>query len=557
MLQAPLVGAAFIPVNQYATKLIIDVITQNSDFSYAQIFLPILIFIIAGISIEVSWRLANFADYKSLPQFHANIINDIYAYVTNHEYRFFQDNLSGTISSKIKEIADKSQELFDSFRFSLIEPFISIVISLLFLYSVSSQIALLFFLYLISIFYLSFLISKKIHFLSKEYTKERQGVSGLINDSISNISSIFLFASRRRERKFVDKGLNSLVVSTKKMLKYEFILHAIFGVISLAASVGSLFLIIHLRKTGKVTIGDFALVIGLVHYAMWSSFNIIMNLKEFVKKNGELIESFSIFNDKWQNKDNQSNEELESPNSNISFNNISFSYDKKTKVFDNLSINIKSGEKIGLVGKSGAGKSTLISLLLKYFRTSEGSILIGNQDVAKVNPDSLRENIAVIPQDTLLFHRTIEENIAYGKEKATKKKIIDASKKAHIDEYITTLDKGYNTYVGERGIKLSGGQRQRIAIARAILKDAPILILDEATSSLDSKTEKMIQESLNLLIEDKSKTVIAIAHRLSTLKHMDRIIVLDNGKIAEEGTHDELLKDKNSLYKKLWELQEI
>ena len=557
MLQAPLVGAAFIPANQYATKLIIDIITQNPDFSYSQIFLPILIFIIAGISIEVSWRLANFADYKSLPHFHADIINNIYSYVTNHEYRFFQDNLSGTISSKVKEIADKSQELFDSFRFSLIEPFISIMISLFLLYSVSSQIALLFFLYLISIFYLSFLISKKIHFLSKDYTKERQGVSGLITDSISNISSIFLFASRKRERKFVDKGLNKLVVSTKKMLKYEFILHAIFGIISLAASVGSLFLIIHLRKAGKVTIGDFALVIGLVHYAMWSSFNIIMNLKEFVKKNGELIESFSIFNDKWQNKDNQSAKKLKYPNSNISFNNISFSYDKKTKVFDKLNLNIKSGEKIGLVGKSGAGKSTLINLLLKYFRTNEGNILIGEQDIAKINPDSLRENIAVIPQDTLLFHRTILDNIAYGKEQATKKEIIDASKKAHIDEYITTLDKGYNTYVGERGVKLSGGQRQRIAIARAILKDAPILILDEATSSLDSKTEKLIQESLNLLIEDKSKTVIAIAHRLSTLKHMDRIIVMDKGKIIEEGTHDELLKNKNSLYKKLWELQEI
>ena len=209
-----------------------------------------------------------------------------------------------------------------------------------------------------------------------------------------------------------------------------------------------------------------------------------------------------------------------------------------------------------MVGKSGAGKSTLINLLLKYFKINEGKILIGEQDIAKINPDSLRENIAVIPQDTLLF-RTILDNIAYGKEQATKDEIIDASKKAHIDEYIQTLDKGYDTYVGERGVKLSGGQRQRIAIARAILKDAPILILDEATSSLDSKTEKLIQESLNLLIEDKSKTVIAIAHRLSTLKHMDRIIVMDKGKIIEEGTHDELLKNKNSLYKKLWELQEI
>lgn len=557
MLQAPLVGALFIPANQYATKLIIDVITENPTFSYSQIIYPILIFITAGLSIEIAWRLANFADYKSLPRVHANVINSVYSYVTNHEYSFFQNNLSGTISSKVKEIADKSQELFDSFRFTIIEPFISITVSLLLLYSVSSQIALLFLIYLVFVFIFSILISRKIHFLSKDYTKERQSISGLIVDSISNIASVFLFASKKKEEKFVSNSLDGLVISTKKMLKYEFILHALFGVISLSTSIASLFLIIHLRKAGSVTVGDFALVIGLVHYAMWNSFNIIMNLKEFIKKNGELVESFSLFDDKWQNEDNAIHETLKISKASIKFEDLSFLYDKKTQVFSNLNLKIKAGEKVGLVGKSGAGKSTLINLLLKYFKINSGSIFIDSQNISKISSDSLRKNIAVIPQDTLLFHRTIKENIAYGSNNPTDKEIVSASKKAHIDEFIATLEEEYDTYVGERGVKLSGGQRQRIAIARAILKDAPILILDEATSSLDSKTEKMIQDSLNLLIEDKSKTVIAIAHRLSTLKHMDRIIVLDKGKIAEEGTHDELLKNKKSLYKKLWELQEI
>lgn len=248
---------------------------------------------------------------------------------------------------------------------------------------------------------------------------------------------------------------------------------------------------------------------------------------------------------------------------------------KQNLIFSNLSLQISRGEKVGLVGQTGAGKTTLINLLLKNFaitnykywdrasadKVSEndegGDIIINKQSIYDVTSDSLRTHIALIPQDIMLFHRSIGENISYAKENATQEEIINASKKAHIHEFISSLEQGYDTLVGERGIKLSGGQRQRIAIARAILKNAPILILDEATSSLDSKTERDIQASLNLLIEDKSKTVIAIAHRLSTLKHMDRIIVLNKGMIVEEGTHDELLANTDSLYKRLWALQEI
>ncbi|MDN3030799.1 MAG: ATP-binding cassette domain-containing protein [Candidatus Tisiphia sp.] len=240
----------------------------------------------------------------------------------------------------------------------------------------------------------------------------------------------------------------------------------------------------------------------------------------------------------------------------IEFKNINFGYNKEL-IFKDMTFSISPGEKVGIVGHSGSGKSTLINLLLRYFKVANGQILIDGQNIDNITQDSLRQNIAVIPQDTLLFHRTLMENIRYGNQEATEAEVIEASKKAHIHEFITTLPEEYNTYVGERGIKLSGGQRQRIAIARAILKDAPILILDEATSALDSQTERFIQDSLNFLIQDKRKTVLAIAHRLSTLKHMDRIIMLDKGVIIEEGTHTTLIRNKHSLYKKLWKLQEI
>ena len=268
-----------------------------------------------------------------------------------------------------------------------------------------------------------------------------------------------------------------------------------------------------------------------------------------------LSENFSIMQIPQDIIDKPNTSKLKISKGEIVFKNISFGYKEgESHTLKNLNLHIKAGEKIGLVGFSGAGKSTLVSLLLKNFKIDSGDILIDGQSIYDISSDSLRSQIALIPQDTMLFHRSIGENIGYAKENSTQAEIENTAKKAHIHEFITTLPKAYETLVGERGIKLSGGQRQRIAIARAILKDAPILILDEATSSLDSHTENHIQESLNLLIADRSTTIIAIAHRLSTLKHMDKIIVLDKGKIIEDGTHEELIKT-GGYYQSMWNMQ--
>jgi ATP-binding cassette subfamily B protein len=218
-------------------------------------------------------------------------------------------------------------------------------------------------------------------------------------------------------------------------------------------------------------------------------------------------------------------------------------------------LTIKGGEKIGIVGHSGAGKSTLISLLLKNFKQTSGKILIDHEDIQNVTSDSVREHIAIIPQDIMLFHRSIKENIGYPKENVTIEEIQNAAKMANIHDFIMNLPEKYETLVGERGIKLSGGQRQRIAIARAILKNAPILILDEATSSLDSETENDIQTSINKILDQNQTTVIAIAHRLSTIKHMNRIVVMEKGTIVEDGTFEELIKISNGKFKSLWDHQ--
>jgi len=257
----------------------------------------------------------------------------------------------------------------------------------------------------------------------------------------------------------------------------------------------------------------------------------------------------------------------------IHFKNIDFAYTKTKKVFDGLNLQIARWQKVGIVGHSGAGKSTLVNLLLKNFAITNykywdkppndgndpdnegGDILINNQSIYDVSSDSLRSQISLIPQDIMLFHRSILDNIAYAKENATVDEIIHAAKDANIHEFITTLPENYGTTVGERGIKLSGGQRQRIAIARAILKNAPILILDEATSSIDSQTEQEIQKSINSILDDNNATVIAIAHRLSTIKHMDRIIVIEDGNIVEDGSFQELLAKERGKFKEMWDTQ--
>lgn len=276
--------------------------------------------------------------------------------------------------------------------------------------------------------------------------------------------------------------------------------------------------------------------------------------KDFNKTFGDAYEMTVILDTPNEVVDIKDAYELEVQNAAIDFHDVSFKHkDAKEAIFENFSLQVQPGERVGLVGVSGSGKTTLTKLLLRFADVDEGEISISEQDIKRVTQNSLRKNIAYVPQETSLFHRSIAENIAYGRPDATIDEIKQAARLANADEFISDLPGGYETLVGERGVKLSGGQRQRIAIARAILKDAPILVLDEATSALDSESEALIQEALVKLMH--GRTSIVIAHRLSTVASLDRIVVLENGKIVEQGKHDELLKRKDGVYKKLWDCQ--
>jgi ATP-binding cassette subfamily B protein len=378
-------------------------------------------------------------------------------------------------------------------------------------------------------------------------------VTGKLADTLTNETAVKLFGGLTLERKrFVDVTEELRVLRFKAWTFDEYI-NMGQGLLSILLEFGLIYAGIKLWLAGAITIGDFALIQSYILASFLQLWNFGNSVRRIFSAYADATEIVDIMNMPLEIQDAADAKELHVSAGTVEFRDVDFSFNVTNNVLKHFDLSIKSREKVALVGPSGAGKTTITKLLLRLHDVSGGGIYIDNQNIALVYQDSLRNNISLVPQDPVLFHRTLRENIAYGKQDATMDEIVEAAKKAHCHEFILRLPEGYETYVGERGVKLSGGERQRVAIARAILKNAPILVLDEATSSLDSESESLIQDALIKLME--GKTVIAIAHRLSTVMKMDRIIVMEQGKVVLSGTHEELLAQESNLYKKLWEIQ--
>lgn len=558
MLVAPITASFFPFAYTYALKLFLDAMATPNTLTYQAILFPIVLFLASRLILDFVWRVSNMAAWKAVPYVRRSILLQSYDYIQHHSYSFFQNNFTGAISSKLKGILDGYDRFWIEIYRGLFLRILKSIVNLCVLIFINAELGLFFLIWDVVFVYIIYQLSLKLNRISFAATESRHALIGQIADKISNMITLLSFVTRDRELKALDEGISyDFIPKQISVYKYTFQVQMIGGVLHLLMFTCTLFYMIHLRITGYITVGDFALIFGIILVTSEDIWHATISLQDFTHAMGDLKSALSMLWLPQENMDRKDAQSLQINSPRLAFKSVYFGYTDKESVFKDLNLAIKSGEKIGLVGHSGAGKSSLINLLLRYFNHQQGTILIDGHNIQHVTQDSLRKQIAVIPQDISLFHRSLMENIRYGNPDATDEEVIEASKKAHIHDFISSLSKRYATYVGERGVKLSGGQRQRVAIARAILKDAPILVLDEATSSLDSKTEKLIQDGLHYFVENKRKTVIAIAHRLSTLKYMDRIIVLDHGKIVEQGTHDQLIQQPSSLYKKLWELQEI
>jgi ATP-binding cassette, subfamily B, multidrug efflux pump len=399
--------------------------------------------------------------------------------------------------------------------------------------------------------------------MSERQADMRSLVTGRIVDTYTNIPTVKLFAHASREDDYAKEGMSWMLDSVHESMRISTRMNMALNFLNglLISSIAGM--AIWLWHANAITVGAIAFAVGLVYRMLGMSFWMIWEMAGLFEDFGVVKDGVDVIARKHAVFDKPGASALQVTRGNVHFDNVHFNYGKKTEdrsssVIAGLTLDIAPGEKVGLVGRSGAGKSTIANLLLRFYDIGSGTISIDGQNIADIKQESLRAAIGVVTQDTSLLHRSVRDNIRYGRPDASEADIIEAARKAHAEEFIANLvdpngRKGLEAHVGERGVKLSGGQRQRVAIARVLLKNAPILILDEATSALDSEVEAAIQENLNMLME--GKTVIAVAHRLSTIAAMDRLVVMDRGRIVEEGTHATLVKKRGGIYASLWKRQ--
>jgi len=480
-----------------------------------------------------------------------------HVYTLGHAVSYFQADFAGRLANRIMQGGGAIRSIAVTLIDTLLYVVIYAVTALGVFSSISPWLALPMGLWIVGYLVLLRFFVPQAKERSLKVADTRSALVGRVVDSYTNILTVKLFARAAEERSAVKEAVKANTDAFLHSLQLNSIVAGLLSAMNslLLAATGAFSVLLWTR--GIMTSGEAASGLALVMRILAMSGWVMHTVRDMFENIGTVQESMKTIARPHGLVDAPQAPRLEVTRGEIRFENVSFHYGREGGVIEGLNLTIRAGEKVGLVGTSGAGKTTITSLLLRLHDVEGGRILVDGQDIAKVSQDSLRSSIAVVTQDTSLLHRSIRDNIAYGRVGATDREIMEAARLAHAHDFILGLEdhrgrRGYDAHVGERGVKLSGGQRQRIAIARVILKDAPILILDEATSALDSEVEAAIQESLSTLME--GKTVLAIAHRLSTIAALDRLIVIEEGRIVEEGSHADLLR-RGGLYARLWRRQ--
>lgn len=496
--------------------------------------------------------LSDYCITRMGPQAIMDIENDCFMAIHALSLSFFAGTQVGKIVAGVKRFSNAYNMLDIHITRGLLESTVQVVATVVVVSLFSSTLALIFvawgILYLLVIFTA---VQWKMR-LDVQKVHADSASTGLLADGVTNALTVKMFARFRTEYGRFQKATEAVAKATRRSWYGSTIINALQALIVAVVSVVILFLALRLWQNGKISIGTIVLVQTYVFIIGAHFLQLGDHLKIVYRAAADCMEMMAIIRLKPTVRDPDHPKKLRVKRGAITFQSVSFGYHQHRDVFHCLSLVIPQGQRVGIVGHSGAGKSTLIALLLRFMDVREGAVMIDEQDVRSVTQDDLRSHISYVPQEPLLFHRSIKENIAYGKPNASHRDIIRAARQAHAHEFIEQFPQGYETIVGERGMKLSGGERQRIAIARAMLKDAPILLLDEATSSLDSTSENLIRDAFETLVTNR--TTLVIAHRLSTIQKMDRIIVLEKGVLVEDGSHEALLR-QNGIYAELWKHQ--
>ena len=534
---------------------LLSIIQHNQLHDAKNLWILIALYGVSELwSSVIGWRLVLYLAWTFETAMQRDLYAQCFSKLTNQTLFFHSNKFGGSLVSQTNKLVGAVESFWDTIIWSILPLVISLVGSIIVLSTLLWQYALFLLIFSIVFSIVVYYGSKPMAKLTKKEAKSSNKLNGQLADVISNVLAVKSSGAEATEQKFFTKTVNSWRNSSLDVMRGFLKVSTIYSSINMVIKIGAIAFAVYAAQNDLVSVASVYLIItytGSVAHELWNMNGIMRNYNRIIGNANDMVEILQTPTTLIDKSDSK----LKVTNGEISMDKIIFTHDEGQgdTLFHDFSLEIKPGEKIGLVGASGSGKTTLTKLLLRFADIDSGKITIDGQDISEVTQASLRAKIAYVPQEPLLFHRSVRENIAYGRPDATDAEIEEAAKKAGAYDFIVGLKDGFDTMVGERGIKLSGGQRQRVAIARAILKDAPILVLDEATSALDSESEALIQKSLETLMENR--TSIVIAHRLSTIAKLDRIIVLKDGKIVEDGSHDELINKKRGVYAKLWARQ--
>ena len=534
---------------------LLSIIQHNQLHDSKNLWTLIALYSVSGLwSSVIGWRLVLYLAWTFETAMQRDLYAQCFSKLTNQTLFFHSNKFGGSLVSQTNKLVGAVESFWDTIIWSVLPLVVSLVGSIIVLSTLLWQYALFLLIFSIVFSLVVYYGSKPMAKLTKKEAKTSNKLNGQLSDVISNVLAVKSSGAEATEQKFFAKTVSSWRNSSLDVMRGFLKVSTVYSSINMVIKIGAIAFAVYAAQNNLVSVASVYLIItytGSVAHELWNMNGIMRNYNRIIGNANDMVEILQTPTTLIDKSDLK----LKVANGEISMDKITFTHDEGQgdTLFHDFSLDIKPGEKIGLVGASGSGKTTLTKLLLRFADIDSGKITIDGQDISEVTQASLRAKIAYVPQEPLLFHRSVRENIAYGRPDATDAEIEEAAKKAGAYDFIVGLKDGFDTMVGERGTKLSGGQRQRVAIARAILKDAPILVLDEATSALDSESEALIQKSLETLMENR--TSIVIAHRLSTIAKLDRIIVLKDGKIVEDGSHDELINKKRGVYAKLWARQ--